>query len=205
MNEASTVAVAFRDLKDALEELSSGSVSPVAVRRNFATFVDFSQKLTSYMRKEYSEKTGQTWDPSGFDGWNDVTKLFKQLRNEGQHERPIFILVNETHYLRISADTPDELAVSGTWQLSLEDQHLDTPRNDISFELGDLQTGLPSGRLVTPTRVEYAFELFPSSKEVEALLTKLDDRNVRSLSEKCFEVLSNYYRYYEDQVQQESP
>jgi hypothetical protein len=141
MSEASNVTVAFRDLTDALEALSSGSVSPVAVRRNFATFVDLSQKLTSYMRKEYSEKTGRTWDPSGFDGWNDATKLFKQLRNEGQHERPIFILVNETQYLRISADTPDELAVSGTWQLSLEDQHLDTPRDDIIFELGDPPNG----------------------------------------------------------------
>jgi hypothetical protein len=201
MSEASSVAVAFRDLTDALEALSLGSVSPVTVRRNFVTFVDLTQKLTSYMREEYSEKKDQEWVASDFDGWNDVTELFKAIRNEDQHERPIFIRVNVTYYLRISEDTPDELAVSGTWQLSLEDQHLDTPRDDISFELGDLQTGLPSGRRVTPTRVEYEFELFPSSKKVEALLTKLGDRNVRSLSEKCFKVLSDYYRYYEGQLQ----
>jgi hypothetical protein len=205
MSEASNVALAFRDLRDAFEELSSGSVSPVAVRRNFTTFVDLSQKLTSYMRKEYGEKKGQTWVASDFDGWNDVTELFKAIRTDDQHERPISILVNETHYLRISEDTPDELAVSGTWSFSFDDQHLDTPRDDIIFELQDPQTGQPSGQRVTPTRVEYEFHLLPSSKKVEALLTKLGDRNVRSLSEKCFEVLSNYYQYYEDQVQQESP
>src|SRR5215208_4615609 len=137
MSEASNVAVAFQDLTDALEALSSGSASPVAVRRNFVTFVDLSQKLTSYMRIEYSEKNGQTWVPSDFDGWNDVTELFKDIRNVDQHEHPIFILINATHYLRIFEDAP-ELVVSGPWALSLEDQHLDIPRDDIIFELGDL-------------------------------------------------------------------
>jgi len=204
MSEASNVAVAFQDLTDALEALSSGSASPVAVRRTFVTFVDLSQKLTSYMRIEYSEKKGQTWVASDFDGWNDVTELFKDIRNVDQHEHPIFILINATHYLRIFEDAP-ELVVSGPWALSLEDQQLDIPRDDIIFELGDPQTGQPSGQRIAPTRVEYEFHLYPSSKEVEELLTKIGDRNVRTLSEKCFEVLSNYYRYYEDQVQQESP
>jgi hypothetical protein len=180
-------------------------MSPVAVRRNFVTFVDLTQKLTSYMRKEYSEKKGQTWVASDFEGWNDVTELFKAIRTDDQHERPISILVNETQFLRISEDLPDELAVSGTWSFSFDDQHLDTPRDDIIFELGDPQTGQPSGQRVTPTRVEYEFHLLPSSKKAEALLAKIGDRNVRTLSEKCFEVLSDYYQYYESQVQEESP
>jgi len=93
----------------------------------------------------------------------------------------------------------------GPWALSLEDQHLDILRDDIIFELGDPQTGQPSGQGIAPTRVEYEFHLYPSSKEVEARLTKIGDRNVRTLSEKWFKVLSDYYRYYESQVQEESP
>jgi hypothetical protein len=204
VSEASIVAVVFRDLADTLDELSSGSASPVAVRRNFGTFVELTQKLTSYMRIEYSEKKGQTWVASDFDGWNEVTELFKEIRNVDQHEHPIFILINATHYLRIFEDAP-ELVVSGPWALSFDDQHLDTPRDDIIFELGDARTGQPSGQRIAATRVEYEFHLYPSSKKVEALLTKIGDRNVRTLSEKCFEVLSDYYRYYESQVQEESP
>src|SRR5918993_2141662 len=107
MTESSRVAVAFRDLAEAYDELSSGSTSPKAVRRSFASFVDHSQKLTSYMRKEYKEKKGEKWVPKDFDGWNAVTELFKQIRNDDQHDRPVFILVHETQYFRIFEDTPE--------------------------------------------------------------------------------------------------
>jgi hypothetical protein len=96
MAESSIVAVVFQDLADAYAELSSGSTSPKAVRRSFANFVNLSQQLTSHMRREYSEKKGEAWVASDFDGWNDITDLFKQLRNDDQHDRPISILVDET-------------------------------------------------------------------------------------------------------------
>jgi len=71
MTESSIVAVVYQDLADAFAELSSESTSPKAVRRSFANFVDLSQKLTSHMRKEYSEKKGKPWVASDFGGWNE--------------------------------------------------------------------------------------------------------------------------------------
>ena len=113
MSEPSIVAVAFRDLADVYGELSSGSTSPIAVRRSFARFVDLSQKLTSYMRKEYSATKGEKWDASAYGGWDDITDLFKQLRNDDQHDRPVSIVVEETQYFRVFEDGP-LIAFSGT-------------------------------------------------------------------------------------------
>jgi len=189
MSESSIVAVAFRDLADAYGELSSGSTSPMAVRRSFADFVDLSQKLTSYMRKEYSAKKGEKWEASAYVGWNDVTDLFKQLRNDDQHDCPVSIVVEETQYFRVFEDGP-LIAVAGTWSFSLDDQLADTPRSDIQIGFVDLKTGRPSGQLITPTRTEHEFHLSPSSPEAEALLVKVGDTNVRTLSERCFRILT---------------
>src|SRR5215203_2242884 len=141
MTQSSIVSVVYRDLVDVYAELSSGNTSPKAVRRSFASFVDLSQKLTSHMRREYSEMMGEKWVPSSFDGWNDVTELFKQLRNDDQHDRPISILVNETQYFRVSAGSATEVAVSGTWSFSLEVQLAEMPRDDLRLELADPKTG----------------------------------------------------------------
>lgn len=196
MPSASIVAVVFQDLEDAYDELSSGSISPVAIRRSFARFLDLSQKLTSYMRKEYSEKKGQEWVASTFDGWNDYTELFKRLRNDDQHDSPVSILVNETQYFQVFEDAPP-IVLTGKWSLSLDDQVAVTPRDDLILEAADPETGRPSGQRITPIRKEYEFHLTPSSKKAETLLKKIDDPNVRTLSEKCFEVLSDYYQYYQ--------
>ena len=67
MAESSIVALVFRDLVDAYDELSSGSKSPKAVRQSFANFVNLSQKLTSHMRKEYRAKRGEPWVAADFD------------------------------------------------------------------------------------------------------------------------------------------
>jgi hypothetical protein len=206
MAEPSIVSVAFRDLADTYGELSSGDSSPKGVRRGFANFVDLSQKLTSHMRTEYSEKTGKKWVPSSFDDWNDITELFKQLRNDDQHDRPISILVNETQYFRVFEDDPTLTALSGTWSFSLDDQLADSPRNDLVIGYVDLNTGRPSGELISPVRKEYEFHLHPSSNKVKALLEEIGDTNVRTLSDKCFETLTAYYDYYRRNLMQpESP
>ena len=199
MAEHSIVALVFQDLTDAFDELASGGTSPKAVRRSFASFVDLSQKLTSHMRKEYSEKKGEKWVPSDFGGWNDVTELFKQLRNDDQHDRPVAILVDETQYFRAYEGGP-EIALSGTWSFSLEDQLADAPRDDLRLELADPATGQPSGRLVAPTRKAYEFHLAPSSEKARTLLAKIGDPNVLTLSGECLRVLSDYHRYYEGKL-----
>ena len=134
--------------------------------------------------------------------WNDVTELFKQLRNDDQHDRPVSILVDETQYVRVSAEDATEIVLSGTWSFSLEDQLADTPRDDLHWELADPKTGRPSGRFVLLTRKEYEFHLCPSSQKAEALLTKIGDPNVRTLSENCFAVLTDYCRFYKRQLAQ---
>lgn len=199
MAESSIVDVVFQDLSDAFAEVSSGSTSPKAVRRSFGSFIDLSQKLTSNMRKEYSAITGQSWVAARFDGWNDVTELFKQLRNDDQHDHPLSLLVHETQYFRTYEGAP-ELAFSGTWSFSLEEQLLDNPRDDLRLELADPETGQPSGHLVAPVRKEYEFHLSPTSKKAKNLLAKIGDPNVQTLSESCFNVLTNYYQYYRSQL-----
>ena|SRR5215212_2318495 len=201
MTGSSIVAVVFQDLSDAFAEIASGSTSPKAVRRGFGNFIDLSQKLTSTMRKEYSAKTGESWVASDFDGWNDVTELFKELRNEDQHNQPVSILVHETQYFRMHEGGP-ELALGGTWSFSIDDQLLDTPRNDLRLVLADPETGEPSGRLFAPVRKEYEFLLSPSSKKTKDLLAKIGDANVQTLSEICFKVLMDYYRYYQRRLGQ---
>lgn len=199
--DLSVVDVAFRDLADAHGHLATRGASPKEVRRGFASFVDLSQKLTSHMRKEYSERTGEKWYASEFAGWNDVTDLFKQLRNDDQHDRPVTIVVHERQYLQLFEDAP-EVVMQGTWSFSLEDQLGDEPRDDLHMHLADPETGQPSEHRILPARKEYEFRLHTSSEKACALLAKVGDDDVRTLSHKCFEVLTEYYRYYQRRLTQ---
>jgi hypothetical protein len=200
MSELSTVELVFRDLEDALDELLAESISPKQVRRNFVRFLDLTQKLTASMRKEYREKTGETWSASTFTGWNGVTELFKELRNVDQHEYPVFIQVHDREYYSFYADRPG-IMIEGTWSLSLEGQLADKPPEGMELRLADPETGEPS-QTILPAKTEYEFRLYPRTKKVEDLLTRISDSDVRSLSEKCFGVLLDYYRHYQSQVTQ---
>jgi len=151
------------------------------------------------MRKEYSEKKGKKWVAYDFDGWNDYTELFKQIRNDDQHDRPVSILVNETQYFRLF-ENASLMAVSGTWSFSLDQQIAAAPFDNLILEAADSETGRPSGIRISPVRKEYEFHLSPSSRKAQTLLEKTGDSNVRTLSEKCFEALSEYYRYYQRQL-----
>ena len=199
MSKLSIVDVVFQDLSDAFAELTSGSTSPKKVRLSFGNFVNLSQKLSANMYKEYKAKTDQSWNASDFDGWNEVTELFKQLRNDDEHDHPVSILVHETQYSRIYEGAP-EVAISGTWSFSLEDQLLDNPRDDLRLELVDPETGRPSAESVAAVRKEYEFHLSPSSNKAKKLLEKIGDPNVQTLSKCCFSVLTNYYQYYRSQL-----
>lgn len=189
----------FQDLMDAHDELSGPDTSPKQARRSFGKVIELSQKLTASMRKEFRERTGGNWIASDFEGWNDLTDLFKQLRNDDQHERPIEILVHERQYFRIFKDTP-ELVFEGTWSLSSKDQLADSPRDDLHVILPDPETKRPSERRIFPVRRDYEFHLAPSSKKARDLLTRIGDSNVQSLSVKCLKTLHDYYQYYQRQL-----
>lgn len=199
MTDSSIVSIVFQDLMDAHDELSGQDTSPKQVRRSFGKVIELSQKLTASMRKEFSKRTGGDWVASDFEGWNDTTALFKQLRNEDQHERPVGILVHERQYFKVFEDTP-ELVFKWTWSFSLEDQLADSPRDDLRLVLPDPETGRPSEQRIVPVRREYEFHLAPSSKKAKDLLTRIGDPNVQSLSDKCLKVLNDYYQYYQRQL-----
>jgi hypothetical protein len=145
------------------------------------------------MRKEYKAKIGQSWDAGGFDGWNDVTELFKELRNEDQHVRPVSIVLHERLRIRVWDDTPD-IVIEGPWEYSLEDQLAEEARNDL-----DIIDPTTAERIL-PTKREIEFHLVPPSPKAKSLLDRINDPNVQTLTEECFNVLTDYYRYYQRQL-----
>jgi hypothetical protein len=199
MAAPSIVDVVYQDLTDTFNELSAGTNSPKQIPRSFSQFVDLSQKLTASMRKDYWERTGGKWIASNFDGWTDVTELFKQLRNDDQHEQPVCILVHERQYFRVAENGPF-MVFEGTWSLSSDDQLADRPRDDLHLLFPDPETGGPSDKRVLPERKAYEFHVNAASNKANKLLARIEDPNIWSLSDKCYKVLTDYYRYYRNQL-----
>lgn len=194
----SDVRMIFGDLTNAFEELKQSIQSPKSVRRTFSLFVELSQKLTSTMRKEYSSTTGDKWEASKYMGWNNVTELFKKLRNTDQHDWPIVIVVHERQYFRIDESSNGHLVNEGTWELS--DQLSDLPPSGAKLFLVDPKTGLTSDIEINPAKIEYEFLLHPRTDEKKELLKRANTNNVHVLSAECFAVLQNYYDYYQQRL-----
>lgn len=86
------VDIVMQDLRDSLDKLIKSKNSPKNTRKAFSEFVNLSQKLTSVMRK--NSKTD--WNASEFQGWNEITELFKKLRNYEEHVEIIKAEIQET-------------------------------------------------------------------------------------------------------------
>ena len=78
----SPVEITFFELKETLDNLQSSINSPKLMRSYFQQFINYSQKLTSHMRTEYSEKTCKKWEAKGFDKWSTVTSLLSQSASQ---------------------------------------------------------------------------------------------------------------------------
>jgi hypothetical protein len=170
------------------------------VRRAFARFVELSQKLTSAMRKEFEEITGEKWDALTFAGWNGTTKLFKELRNIDQHANTITIQVHERQYYTIAMEGNTYIVAEGTWEL--DDQLSNRPPEGMALVPADPDTGGPSETAIyLMERREYEFHLYPSTVKLEGMLNSIGTRNIHLLSEQCFKILQDYYLYYYSKIQ----
>src|SRR5829696_4913595 len=198
MADLSNAAVLFQDLADVASKLSGPAMSPKQVRRDFVSFVDLSQKLTAMMRREYSEKAGKKWEAKKFEGWNEITELLKKLRNTDEHEHPTFIQVHERQQHKIFNDVDALVIFEGTWEFSLEDQLVDTPRDDLLVSIVDPKTG--GEQESVPIRTKYEFYLYPSTEHARELLEKIGESDVQSLVSESFKIYEEYYKYYSNQL-----
>jgi hypothetical protein len=195
-NDISTVAVVFRDLSDAFDELSTQKLSPLKVRTTLSNFLELSYRLTQMMYKEYRRKTGGKWYAKDFAGWDEVSEFSQRLRTIDTHEHTVLIQVYERRFYGIAEDSTDRLVLEWTW--SLGDPHSNAPPEGMRLTAVDPNTGQARGLI--PRLTEYGFYLYPLSEEVDAELLELGDRNIHNLSKKYFDTLKEYYQYYQEQL-----
>jgi hypothetical protein len=194
--DMSPVAVVFRGLSDAFDELSTERVSPLNVRTTFSNFLELSYRLTQVMCKEYYRRTGGKWEANKFNGWDKVSEFFQRLRTIDTPEHPVLIQVYERRFYGIAEDSTDTLVLEWTW--SLGDPHSNYPPEGIRLTVTNPNIG--QAHKLIPRRAEYQFYLCPLSEEVDADLLELGDRNIYRLCEKYFDTLKKYYSYYQERL-----
>ena len=194
MPEVSDVDLVFADLQNALSELNDAITSPKRVRRCFSRFVELTQRLTSAMRKESKSKAGVEWRAVRFSGWNEVTALFKDLRNEEQHERQIYISVRETRSFELFGPGGGTITTSGVWQLT--DQLLEKPPDALKMFDSDPETGEMTSDEISHCGVAYQYLLQPREAKLGACLQTIGTEDLHELSQTCMSALSEYHAFF---------
>lgn len=194
MRHTSDVEMLYADLVASYDELNAARPSPVRVRRAFARFVGLTQQVTAAMRKEFPTHTGKAWSASDFDGWNEVTQLFKSLRNFDQHDSPVLILVRERQTIRPSEGSTAVLSFEGTWEL--HDQLANTPPEGLVHVRADPVTGEPTDESIPLVSRELSFLLHARTDEARRLLASAGSCDVHELSAACIETLTAYVEFY---------
>lgn len=200
-DEFSKVDIAFQDLKKALSDLNGCRQTPVDVRRNFSAFVNYSQKITSYMRTDYSARTGQKWEALAFCGWNDVTDLFKEIRRIEEHEDPVILRINYTwSYDREINGELVSMQVGGYWEWDnpLEEFHSD------ELKVYDRPPEDKGAVEIKPKKIEYEYVLSNQDRKIVAWLDSIGYADIHKLSESCFEILETYCHFYNEKVSENS-
>lgn len=188
------VDLVFADLQDALTDLEAGRSSPKQVRRAFSRFVELTQRLTSAMRREAKSKAGIDWQASRFGGWNKVTALFKDLRNEEQHERQIYVSVYETRYYEPFGSGNGRIALSGTWQLT--DQLSERPPDALRMFDSDPETGETTRNELPHCDISYSYLIQPREDKLAARLRAIGSADLHELSRRCMFTLHEYYYFF---------
>ena len=196
--ELSPVTLVFQDLVDAHKRLRENEESPKDVRRAFHDFVNHSQKLTSYMRREFKARTGDKWVAKNFSGWNAVTELFKALRSIDEHEEPIVLRINYTfhfHDLALKGDV--KLNMAGTWEW--DDPLADFPNDALIAKVPDPEK---KGKLIdkAPTSVSLEYVLDTRQPQIVELLEKIGFSDILRLTQECLNTLELYYDFYDQKL-----
>lgn len=194
--------VVFADLRDVFETLNIERDSPKNIRRTFCRFVELSQKLTSAMRKDYSQLKHESWNASDFSSWNPITELLKYLRNEDQHGHQISISVHERRFYPMPPNfpypiniEPGQLWISeGTWNLN--DQLLNEVPEGITCYAIDPTTFLPTDHEIAPVRIERFYILQAHSKETINKLQAAGTTDIHIIAQQAFTIFSDYYDFF---------
>lgn len=195
--------IVYRDLSDAFEQLDNEKTSPLAVRRKFRNFVIYTQQLTEMMRKEFPQRTGKKWEAKNFDGWNDVSLLFKEIRKSDYHEVPLLIQVKETRSYQMNKIFTDSSSdnlfnLQSIWNLDPFSE--DVPQCH-GIVLADEATGEPLDEFIEPHKIEYQFVLLSRTTKTKTLLENIGDDDLHELSRQFFVKLQVYYDFYQQSVQ----
>jgi hypothetical protein len=194
----SDVDLVLADLEDALIALNDASSSPKLVRQCFSRFVELTQRLTSVMRREFSSIAGGSWKASSFGGWNQTTALFKELRNEEQHAKQIFISVHETRYFELFGPGGGTIAQAGTWQLS--DQLAASPPDGVKYYESDPKTGKITNIEIPHCGVNYRYLIQPRDPSLAKMLKTVGSSDIHELSNGCMKTLREYHLHYKNYI-----
>ena len=194
----SPVETALQDLRSTAAALERTD-SPSDTRQLFSAFLNNSQSLTDYMRKEYKHVTGRDWLPGSWMGWNAVTDLVKRLRNHGQHESPILLLARVRYFYSITptADS-QQLVIQGDWA-PLDPQDTAVP-DSLTLHRADPKTGAMTEQTITPCKREFQLIPFADDPEVNAQLDNIRDKDVRAIAKSTLAVLEEYVAWYTQQL-----
>lgn len=199
----SNVEIVFNDLTDSLNELKKSKDSPRKVRKNFTDFVNYSIKLTSIMRKEYKQITGELWCAENFPYWNDISELFKELRNTDQHQIPIRVKIRDTfsfstdRIFLTSGEKGSDIVFEGDWDISNPSSD-DLPK-PVTLFIGEPDD--PSTKIIEADRRTINYCLFASTKEIEDILKKIDNDEIFYLSDAYYQILTRYFEFYKTEVE----
>lgn len=199
--------VVFRDLTYAYDNVQSSYETPDKVRFWFITFVTLAQRLTTTMRKEYSDLTSLKWEASAFQDWTPITEFFKALRNTDQHELPIRIKIIQTQIyegFRLDRDesgNEKEIPVRMHAQMdyTVEAGYEKTvPKQTKIQPIG--KDGNPM-EAMDPEEIRYEYQVEGRTPKVENLLSNTGLRNLHILATSCYETLCRYYEFYNAHLQ----
>jgi hypothetical protein len=198
--------IVFRDLTRANKKLRHQRKNPDAVRRRFTEFVALSQKLTATTSKEFKSLTGHKWEAEEFAGWNNVTKLFRELRNTDVHELPIRIIITQVQefdgYWVKEDSSGNKTVIPDTYEVRM----VFNPEAGLKkglpnpFGVAPIDQSGAAAEMMPPDDIHFEFDVEGRTPKVEALIEKAGTRNVHSLAASCYAVLSEYYRFYQTQL-----
>lgn len=191
--------IIFKDLEYTLDELKNTINIPVKIRREFVRFITLTQQLTESMRKEYKDTVGENWDASLFSGWNNVTKLFKELRKIDYHDSPITLDVNETQYHLVEEYENEDGTIEKGYLLFKVKYNIGDPFQSEPISVGKVffydedNVQLP---YVEPEIREYTYSIKSNVVKINSLIDEIGEEDVVILATTCFHVLSEYISFY---------